>query len=128
MPTLCPCGSNLPLPACCGPILLGKAKAKTAESLMRSRYTAYTQGNIAYIRKTQSAAINATFSTQESKRWAKSTSWLGLEIHETIAGTETDHEGWVTFTAHYKDSEGKQTLHEKSHFTKNEKGWIYEKS
>ena len=48
----CPCGSGKPLSACCGPYLEGKEDPPTPEALMRSRYTAYTQGNLDYIEKT----------------------------------------------------------------------------
>ncbi len=33
----CPCGSGLAFEACCGPYISGKAKAPSAEALMRSR-------------------------------------------------------------------------------------------
>lgn len=50
-PTPCPCGGPS-LDTCCGPYLAGRAVPQTAEQLMRSRYTAYTQGNEAYLRAT----------------------------------------------------------------------------
>ena len=37
----CPCGSGATYGECCGPIHDGTAKAKTAEALMRARYSAY---------------------------------------------------------------------------------------
>ena len=50
-PSTCPCGGPS-LATCCGPYLAGEAIAPTAEALMRSRYTAYTQRNEPYLRAT----------------------------------------------------------------------------
>ncbi len=48
----CPCGSQLPYLSCCGRFHLGKDYPKTAEELMRSRYSAYAKKHIDYILKT----------------------------------------------------------------------------
>jgi len=40
----CPCGTEIPLDACCGRLLRRAAEAATPEELMRSRYTAYAVG------------------------------------------------------------------------------------
>ena len=37
---LCPCGSNIIYDTCCRPLIKGEQPAKTAEQLMRSRYSA----------------------------------------------------------------------------------------
>ena len=50
--SLCPCGSGLELSACCGPYIEGKAKAPTAEALMRSRYTAHAICEYQYLTDT----------------------------------------------------------------------------
>ncbi|MBK5938172.1 hypothetical protein CCR96_02550 [Halochromatium roseum] len=39
----CPCGSGHTLADCCEPFLAGTTMPATAEALMRSRYTAFTQ-------------------------------------------------------------------------------------
>ena len=46
---LCPCGSGKTYSECCESIIKGKAKAKTAEALMRARYTAYEKHEIDFI-------------------------------------------------------------------------------
>ena len=46
---VCVCGSMKNSELCCAQYIDGEESAPTAESLMRSRYTAYTQGNIDYI-------------------------------------------------------------------------------
>jgi SEC-C motif-containing protein len=50
----CPCSSGKDFASCCEPILTRKQKAKTAEQLMRSRYTAYATGNVDWIVDSQS--------------------------------------------------------------------------
>ena len=50
---VCPCGSGKKFGECCSPILTGSAKAKTAEALMRARYSAYVGHNIDFISKDQ---------------------------------------------------------------------------
>ena len=48
----CPCGSEKSYSQCCEPFLSDMAQPDTAESLMRSRYTAYTLKDSAYLYKT----------------------------------------------------------------------------
>jgi len=55
----CPCGSGRQYSECCGVYISGKAKAPTAEALMRSRYTAYALHDIDYALKTLNG-INAS--------------------------------------------------------------------
>ena len=45
----CPCGSQQTFENCCQPLLAGMAFADTAEALMRSRYSAFSTGNIDYL-------------------------------------------------------------------------------
>ena len=45
----CPCGSRKKYQYCCEKYLLSKAFPETAEQLMKSRYTAFCQGNIEYL-------------------------------------------------------------------------------
>ena len=48
----CPCESGKTFKKCCEPFITGAKEAETAEQLMRSRYTAYTQVEMDYIQKT----------------------------------------------------------------------------
>lgn len=38
---MCPCNSGIAYSSCCKPLIAGDKIATTAETLMRSRYTAY---------------------------------------------------------------------------------------
>lgn len=49
---LCPCQSGKSYTDCCQPFHLHQMIPDSAEKLMRSRYTAYTQVNIPYIVET----------------------------------------------------------------------------
>ena len=49
--SLCPCGSTKKAKRCCGPLLDGQP-APSPEALMRSRYVAYSLGDVAYVQRT----------------------------------------------------------------------------
>jgi len=122
--SLCPCGSNLEFEVCCGPILAGGA-APTAEALMRSRYTAYVKHDTDHLEKTLSEAQRKDFDQADAKRWAESSEWLGLTIHQTEKGGPEDTEGMVHFTARFK-TEGKEHDHnEAALFTREDSRWVY---
>ena len=117
----CACGSNTEYAQCCGRYIDGEANAPTAESLMRSRYTAYTRADINYIADTMTKPLNR----KQAKIWAKNSTWLGLTILNTKAGLANDRIGWVEFLAELEDKHGKQQLHELSEFHKINGKWIY---
>lgn len=117
----CPCGSNTEYSKCCGQYIDGDKTAPTAESLMRSRYTAYTLAKIDYIAATMTRPLNR----KQAKTWAKNSKWLGLTILNTKQGLADDSIGWVEFLAELQDKDGKQQLHELSEFHKINGVWIY---
>ena len=121
----CPCGSSLSFEKCCNPYLSGQAVPETAEQLMRSRYTAYTVGNIDYIRTTLAPESQHDFDAANTKKWAKQSKWLGLKIH-TASGGVSDKKGTVEFTATYKEKTETLEHHEVSKFRKDETGrWLF---
>ena len=124
--TNCPCGSGLELDACCGPYVDGSKPAPTAEALMRSRYTAFTLGNVAYLKNTLSKAEQVDFNMTEEDLAASS--WQGLDIKNTEAGLEGDERGIVEFVARYKESGTQHVLHERSTFCREDGRWVYESS
>jgi SEC-C motif domain protein len=122
--TACPCG-NADVERCCGPIVSGAQPAPTAESLMRSRYTAFTRGDVAYLRQTQ-LAPSRDQSWEETERWAKSVVWLSLEIVAKEAGGQADEAGVVEFIARYLEGAAVQALHERSTFSRVDGRWRYD--
>jgi SEC-C motif-containing protein len=121
----CPCGSGLSLHACCKPLIDGTAKAPTAEALMRSRYTAYTLHDIDYLASTLHGAELRDFDKDATAKWARNSTWMGLEILRTSAGYPNDKEGTVEFKARYERDGVIQEHHEVSLFRKIDGKWLY---
>lgn len=93
---------------------------------MRSRYTAFTRGDVLYLRDTQ-AAPTRELTWEETEKWAKSVAWLSLTIVAKEAGGEGDDTGVVEFIARYLESDGIHALHERSTFDRvgPERRWRY---
>ena len=51
--------------------------------------------------------------------------WRGLQIVDTVAGTEADDTGIVEFRATYLHQRELQVLHERSRFVREEGRWYY---
>ncbi|MEM9004915.1 MAG: YchJ family protein [Cyanobacteria bacterium P01_F01_bin.86] len=121
---LCPCNSQRGLAECCEPYLLGKAIAPTAEALMRSRYTAYCQGNIDYLITTHHPAKRSLSERTHLSKSVQNTTWLGLTVVKTEQGQSQDETGIVEFVAIYRTGNVGQ-LHERSRFKKQKGRWFY---
>ena len=121
---ICPCGSKKQYQYCCGKYLSGKATAETAEKLMRSRYTAFCQGNIDYLIATLDPDKRTTSDRQELTKSVNNTQWLGLTILNISKGNKNDSVGYVEFEAVYHTNEPGQ-LHERSKFVKIDGKWFY---
>lgn len=119
-PRLCPCGTGSNYGACCGRLIRGAAEARTAEELMRSRYSAYALGELDYVfrtwhPKTRPADVTA----------APGVTFAGLEISDIVAGGPDDDLGVVEFTARLRGAEGISELHERSRFSRRAGHWMY---
>jgi len=115
---MCVCGNKQEFSECCEPIITKKQKAKTPEALMRSRYSAYTTANGAYL--VYSAAKENRYADDIAliEGFSNSVEWLKLDVLETIGNQ-------VEFKAYYRDKEGIQILHERSNFIQEEGEWRY---
>lgn len=124
--TPCPCQSGVAFDVCCGPLLKG-GKARTAQALMRSRYTAYAQGDVAHLHRTLAPEHRATFDPVEIAASMAQTQWIGLQILDTVDGGETDDTGIVDFAARYLLRDGQvRVMRERSRFRRDEDaGWVY---
>lgn len=125
MSDLCPCGSGLPYESCCEPFLIGKDKPKTASALMRSRYCAYAMGAIDYLFRTSGPKIQKEFNAEDSRKWAESAKWSGIEILKMTDGEEKDETGMVEFIAHYSVNGTDFDHHEVSQFAKIHGDWRF---
>jgi SEC-C motif domain protein len=122
----CPCGSKLNYDVCCEPFLEGKSFPVTAEKLMRSRYTAFTKADIAYLEKTLAPESRKDFDKDASKKWATEADWKGLQVLDVKKGGEEDKRGTIEFTATYELDGEQIEHHEVAQFRKTEKGhWLF---
>ncbi len=110
---------------CCAQYIDGEAPAPTSESLMRSRYTAYTQGNIDYIAKTMRGSALTGFDPHHAAEWAKQIKWLKLKVITASAVKPQNDKAFVEFIAHYLFQGRRQKLHEISEFQRIDGRWYY---
>lgn len=116
----CPCGTGLPFEECCSPYLSGEHFPLTAESLMRSRYTAYQEGDAPYLLDTWHPDTRPpTLSLESDVRW------IGLKILNSSQGQADDEFGTVHFQARYKVNGKAGRLEENSRFQKIDGRWLY---
>ncbi len=117
----CPCGRPLPYAQCCGLYVedVQACPAPDAETLMRSRYSAFVLARADY--------LQATWHT--SKRPSKisfdpGVKWLGLEVRDFKIVDDTHAE--VEFVARQRDRSGRAVrLHERSRFVRADGRWYY---
>ena len=102
-------------------MLSGDSLAVTAEQLMRSRYTAYTLQNEAYLLQTWHPSNRPP----QLNLASEPVKWLGLKIIAAQAGQVEDATGTVEFVARYKVNGKAQRLAEKSRFVKEQGRWFY---
>jgi SEC-C motif-containing protein len=121
--TACPCGRAdargrpLAYAACCGRFHAGEA-APDAESLMRSRYSAFVLEDQDYLRATWHASTRPA-----DVRVGDGTRWLGLDVkdHRVV---DADH-AEVEFVARYRVQGRGARLHERSRFVREGGRWFY---
>ena len=121
----CPCGSNFPYTDCCGPLIRGTSFADTAEDLMRSRYTAFTENNWEYLVLTSHPEEKKEMARLESTLVDQGAKWKRLEITRISKGGREDNEGQVDFVAHYVKAGISEALRESSKFYKINGHWVY---
>ena len=116
----CPCDSGNEFGLCCEPLLNRTAQARTAEQLMRSRYSAFATGNLDYLRYSwHPATCPPDLELDPLQRW------IGLKVIDVAAGGEDDTEGEVHFVARCKIAGKGHRLEERSHFQKVAGRWVY---
>lgn len=115
----CPCGTGLTYDECCGKYHRG-ATAPTAETLMRSRFSAFAVRDAEYLMRTWDPDTRPYDLTLVDLP----VSFYRLDILDTIGGGPLDSEGIVEFEAFYKGSpSGSQR--ERSTFRRVDGKWLY---
>jgi len=116
--TACPCGRGPAFDACCGRYTRTAVPAPDAESLMRSRYSAFVRGDAAHLLATWHASTRpATLDLEPGVQW------LGLEVRSRRV-IDADH-AEVEFVARSRLGGRATRLHERSHFVREGGCWYY---
>lgn len=121
----CPCGNNNDFNDCCGPIIQGTKPAQTAEELMRSRYSAFAQGEADYILSSTHPDTRGELDLAEIKVWANESKWMGLTIIATDSGLKEDTSGVVEFNASYQNNQHDYNHREIAEFKKIDDSWFF---
>jgi len=123
----CPCNSGHQFNRCCAPYLQGKVLPETAESLMRSRYTAYVQQNAQYLVDTWQLATSTDqrLLLDSLENTFKTTTWLGLQIIKSENDPKNNKQAFVEFMAYFNENNHQQTLYERSRFQRINQHWFY---
>ncbi|WP_232665680.1 YchJ family protein [Pseudonocardia sp. TRM90224] len=112
---VCPCGLPALYAACCGRFHAGEP-APTAELLMRSRFSAFTLGDAAYLRLTWDPATRPRrLDLADDVRWTR------LDVLGHTGGGLLDTEGTVEFRAHHEGG----VMRENSRFRREGRRWLY---
>ena len=120
----CPCGrlnprgQPLAFESCCAPYLDHGVPAPDAESLMRSRYSAFVLERAAYLLATWHATTRPSELTLDP-----GIKWLGLAI-KAVQRIDADHSE-VAFVARSRVGGRGQRLEERSRFVREDGRWLY---
>lgn len=119
----CPCGSSENYRDCCGPLHTGQEFARTAEQLMRSRYSAYVKRLKDYLLDTWH--VENRPKAEDLNLDDKDFRWVTLKIVDSENGQEADDQGIVEFIATYTYQGNRGEMRERSSFVKLEDRWFY---
>ncbi len=117
----CLCGSENAYSECCGQFHNGEKNPPTAESLMRSRYSAYVLRNADYLLKTW----DVTTRPKEIDFSNETVEWQRLSVDMVKKGGSKDSKGLVEFKAVYLLDGEEHVMTEISRFTKQAGRWFY---
>lgn len=117
----CPCGSALRYEACCGRWHSGPLRlmAPDAESLMRSRYTAFVLDELDYLLETWHASTRPS-GLEPNEAGVK---WLGLQVRNYTQ--QDENHATVEFVARSRHQGRASRLHETSRFVREDGRWFY---
>lgn len=115
----CPCGLPEPYNVCCGVFHKRSASPKTAEQLMRSRYSAFALSEFGYLLDT-SPVVDRDAALAQLEKSNVGCKWLSLEVIDSVDGA-----GTVEFVARYFQSGTVHSMRERSQFEKKNGCWLY---
>ncbi|MBQ9451887.1 MAG: SEC-C domain-containing protein [Desulfovibrio sp.] len=127
MSDLCPCGSGRLQEDCCIPYITGNAWPADAQTLMRSRYTAYVLQRYQWLVESTHPEYRENISVDTISETARDVHWLGLDIRSVAqdvpAGEKGERFDVVEFYAYY-ELDGLRQLGERSFFQRKD-GKVY---
>lgn len=111
-------GQPLAYAACCGRYLDHDTPAPDAESLMRSRYSAFARGRRDYLLATWHASTRPPLLELDA-----AAKWLGLDVrsHRILDAEHAE----VEFVARWREAGRAVRLHERSRFVREQGRWLY---
>ena len=123
----CPCGSGAPYSACCAPLHRGVHPASDAVALMRSRYSAFAIGHVAYVWRTlhplhEDRAQGETPFVAGLRRALRTQRFRGLRILDSRAAGD---EAQVLFHVRVVVQGVDRSFLELSTFLREPEGWLY---
>jgi len=97
---------------------------------MRSRYSAFVQGEIPYLIETLEPGKRGGRTAdleKELREWSEGSEWLGLRIIGAEGGSAEDSEGTVEFEAHYRVRKSGEEVHhhETATFRRRDGRWYF---
>lgn len=113
----CPCGSGLEFAQCCAPLLDGSRLASNAEQLMRSRYSAFSLGQVDYLKASWHPDFLPVHLQVDG-----SLKWTHLQIIDCANGENTAE---VEFEASFLVDGKIEAMHERSRFVFQQGRWLY---
>lgn len=87
---------------------------------MRSRYSAFAVGDVAYLLRTWHPSTRP-----EELALDSDLRWFRLDILATSRGGMLESDGTVEFRAHFKAPDGAGSQHETSRFVRDSGAWVY---
>lgn len=118
---LCPCHSGKPYKTCCAPFHKGLSPPSPL-ALMRSRYSAYALGKVAYIIQTTHPEKRSSDS-KSIQLFCENTHFKNLEILSVEEGSPFSY---VTFRATLFQGKEDVSFTERSQFTQVDGKWCYQ--
>ena len=120
----CPCGSGRTLAQCCGPYMDGAVWPDNAETLMRSRYSAYVLGRYQWLVDSTHPDYRDDISVEKLTEQASDVLWLRLDVGRTENSVPAGQNGElfdvVEFHAYYEMEGIPRQLGERSFFARHE--------
>ena len=121
---LCPCGSGAAFAECCEPIIKGTRESKTAEELIRARYSAFVTHAIDFVVASTHSRTRKEIDLSFIREWSETSTWRGLEILDTRQVNES--KAFVSFEARFTTAAGEDQIHrEKSLFERENGEWKF---